>query len=129
MPDLILTYTEFLQFIKYIILEFIPSTALLYPPSLPMPGIVSTSIIFAFTYMCTHFLHCIHPPTPFPTTSHLLLKPRSYPRQDLFHHPVLWFSRRKKIEDKKKSMTFLLVLDKGSKTGSFLVIFPCMYIL
>jgi hypothetical protein len=43
------------------------------PPPLsftaPFPGTVSTSFIFAFTYMCTHFLHCIHPPTSFPATS------------------------------------------------------------
>jgi hypothetical protein len=32
-------------------------------------GIISTGIIFAFTYM---FLHCIQPPTPFP---HLLSPP------------------------------------------------------
>jgi hypothetical protein len=32
----------------------------------PIPGIVSTGIIFAFIYMCTHFLHSIHPSTSFP---------------------------------------------------------------
>jgi hypothetical protein len=37
------------------------STVLLYPP-LPIPGIISTGIIFAFTYICTPFLHCIHSP-------------------------------------------------------------------
>jgi hypothetical protein len=26
----------------------------------------STGMIFAFTYMCTHFLHITHPPNPFP---------------------------------------------------------------
>jgi hypothetical protein len=31
-----------------------------------IPGVVSTGIIFAFTYMCTQYLHCIHPPIPFP---------------------------------------------------------------
>jgi hypothetical protein len=41
--------------------------------SLPIPGTVSTGIIFAFTYMCTHYLHHIHPPTPFSNTSPLPL--------------------------------------------------------
>jgi hypothetical protein len=50
---------RFLQCIKYIILEFIPSTTLLYLPP-PIPGMVSTGIIFAFTYMCTHFLYHIN---------------------------------------------------------------------
>jgi hypothetical protein len=40
-----------------------PSTALFHPPPL-IPGIVSTGIIFAFTYMCIHYLHCIYPPIP-----------------------------------------------------------------
>jgi hypothetical protein len=35
-------------------------------PLPPVPGTVSTGIIFAFACMCTHFLHLIHPPTPFP---------------------------------------------------------------
>jgi hypothetical protein len=39
-------------------------TSVLHLPS-PIPGTVSIGIIFAFTYMCTHYLHCIHPPTPF----------------------------------------------------------------
>jgi hypothetical protein len=45
-------------------LEFTPSIILLYPPSIS--GIVSTGIIFPFTYMCTQYLHYIHLPTPFP---------------------------------------------------------------
>jgi hypothetical protein len=44
---------KFLQWIKYIILKFTPSTALLYYLSPSIPGIVSTGIIFAFTYMYT----------------------------------------------------------------------------
>jgi hypothetical protein len=37
-------------------------------PLSPFPSseTVSTGIIFTVSYMCTHFLHCIHPPTPFP---------------------------------------------------------------
>jgi hypothetical protein len=30
---------------------------------------------------------------------------------------------------RRKKMTFLLVWDKGSYTGIFLVIFPCIYVL
>jgi hypothetical protein len=51
----------FLQYVRCIILYFTPSTILLYPP-LPIPGVVSTGIIFPFTYMCTQYLHNIHPP-------------------------------------------------------------------
>jgi hypothetical protein len=37
----------------------------LFPPS-PIPGMVSTGIIFAFTYMYTYFLHYIHTSNHFP---------------------------------------------------------------
>jgi hypothetical protein len=40
------------------------------PPSPDTWTSVSTGIIFAFTCMCIHYLHDIHPPTPFPITSH-----------------------------------------------------------
>jgi hypothetical protein len=53
------------------------------PP--PIPGIVSTGIIFQFTVMCTQYLHYIHPPTPF---LHLLTPSYWYQphpiRQNLF---------------------------------------------
>jgi hypothetical protein len=62
-------------------------------PSPPIPGTVSTGIIFAFTDMCTCFLHHSHP--PFPTTSPLPLMSTS-PKQDMFHPPILLFCRRKK---------------------------------
>jgi hypothetical protein len=94
--------SSYLQCIKYIILEFTPSTALLYSP-LPHSWIVSTGIIFAFAYICTLYLHHIHPPTivhchfPPPTGTNTLLPTG----------PVLQFCRRKK--EKKKEMTFLLV--------------------
>jgi hypothetical protein len=47
------------------------SLPLLLSPISPalIPGMVSTNIIFAFTYMCIHCLYHVHPPTPFP--SHL----------------------------------------------------------
>jgi hypothetical protein len=62
------------------------STIVPYPPPLPIPGLVSTGIIFAFPYMCTHFLYGI--PTPFPY--HLTPATGQPPHwQDLFHPPVL----------------------------------------
>jgi hypothetical protein len=33
------------------------------------------------------------------------------------------------IEEKRKKMAVLLVYNKGSHTGSFLVIVPCIYVL
>jgi hypothetical protein len=81
---------RFLQCIKYIIVEFTPSTAVLY--SLPIPGIVSTGLIFVFTYMYTHYLYYIHPLTPFPTFPPLSptgAKPLSPCRTCSTHSPVL----------------------------------------
>jgi hypothetical protein len=66
--------------------------------SLPIPGTVSTGIIFAFTYMCTQYLHHIHSPIPFP---YLLLVPPH--RQDLYCPPILRFCKRKK----KKSLVLV----------------------
>jgi hypothetical protein len=43
----------------------------------PIPGIVSTGLIFPFTYMCTQYLRHIHPPTLFPHILPLLLVPPS----------------------------------------------------
>jgi hypothetical protein len=44
-------------------------------------------------YMCTQYLHHIHPSTLFP---HLLPTPIgiNHPRQDLFHPPILWFWKK-----------------------------------
>jgi hypothetical protein len=73
---------RFLQCINYIILEFTPSTTLLYFLS-PIHETVSVGIIFAFTYTCsTHLFYLIDSPTTFP---HLVL-----PGQDRFGHPVSW---------------------------------------
>jgi hypothetical protein len=49
---------KFLQCIKNIILELTLSAALVQPP---IPGTVSTGIIFAFTFICIHYCHL--PPT------------------------------------------------------------------
>jgi hypothetical protein len=59
---------KFLQYIKYIILEFTHPPFSFILPS-PIPGIVSTDIIFPFIYMCTLYLLHIHPPSPFPASS------------------------------------------------------------
>jgi hypothetical protein len=74
-------------------------------------------------------LHHIHPPTPFPTTSHLppVSTPTPHPAEPVLL--VLRFCRRQNIKGKKRNMVFLLVWDKVSYTKSFLVLFPCIYIL
>jgi hypothetical protein len=99
------------RFLICIIFEFTPSITLLYPPPLIL-GAVSTGIIFAFIYMCVHYLHHIHPPTLSPAIFHLpLVSIPSFPlssRQDLFPH-LLRFCRREKIKDRKKNMTLLLI--------------------
>jgi hypothetical protein len=71
----------FLQYIKYIILEFIPSIILLYP-LFSIPGIVSTGnyLHTCVHSICTRFT-LLH---PFPTSSLLPLVP-SPSRQDLFN--------------------------------------------
>jgi hypothetical protein len=98
---------RFLECIKYIILQFTPSTTLHYAPT-PIPGVISTGIIFEFTPMCIQCLHHIHPPTFFPTTCSLslVLTPISSHPQNLFHPTVLQFRRRKKMKDKRKTCCF-----------------------
>jgi hypothetical protein len=54
------------HYIKYIIFELMPSTILHHPPPHSIPGIVSTDIIFPFTYMYIQYLHHIHLSSPFP---------------------------------------------------------------
>jgi hypothetical protein len=60
------------RFLQYVVLEFTPSTIFLYSSLSPIPGVVSTGLIFPFIYTCTQCLHCIYPPVPFP---HLLPSP------------------------------------------------------
>jgi hypothetical protein len=65
------------------------------PPKIP--GVVSTDIIFAFTYICIDFLHHIHPPALFPVTSSLPLIPTL----------MQWFISLQSLE-------FILLLDLRS---------------
>jgi hypothetical protein len=81
---------KFLQCIIYTLLEFMCSTVFFICPS-PIPGIVSTGIIFhlhtSVHRICTIFIL----PCPFPATSPLPLVSPSHPPQDLFlfHPPLL----------------------------------------
>jgi hypothetical protein len=62
-----------------------------HSPLSPISGIVSTDTIFPLTYMCTQYLHHIHPLTTFPLLpfSHWYQPPPPTNSQDLFHPPVL----------------------------------------
>jgi hypothetical protein len=93
----------YLQCNKYIISEFTPSTALRSPL---IPGTISAGIIFAFSYMYTHYFSVFIFLPLFPTRSPTLPCPRTCSVL-LFSH----FVEEKKIKDKKKNMMFLLVLD------------------
>jgi hypothetical protein len=97
------------------------------PPILWFPEQFQKIIISAIIYMCTHDLHHIHPPTPFPRNLPLPPVPSSPLPPEPILPTVLWFCRRKNI--KKRNMARLLVWDKDSHTGSCLVLFPCIYVL
>jgi hypothetical protein len=88
-----------------------------------IPETVSTGIIFVFTtsvyIICTIFI--LLPLYSLPSPSHQCQN--NPPRQNLFYPVVLQFCRRKNIKDKKRSKTFLLVGDKDSYKGGFLVCF------
>jgi hypothetical protein len=62
----------------------------------PIPRVVSTGIIFAFTYMCTHFCTICTILPLFPNTPQHWCQLSPTPGKDLFCLPVLWFCRRKK---------------------------------
>jgi hypothetical protein len=87
---------KFLQYINCIILEFTVLPSLFFILQPPIPGIVSTTTIFPFTYMCPQYLHYIYLLKPF---SHLLSPPTGTNslRQDLFCPSVLRFCKRQKM--------------------------------
>jgi hypothetical protein len=87
-------------------MTYFTSSTILLIHSPPIPGTVSTGIIFAFIYMCTHFFCTVFPflplsPTPLPS---YWCQP-FLPEQDLFCLPALQFWRKKR-KDKTKNMTF-----------------------
>jgi hypothetical protein len=90
-------------------LDFAPLHHYHLSPSPPIPGTVPKSIVFAFTNICTHYLHCIHFPTPFSYFSPPTGANPPSARQNMFLPPVLQFCRRKKIKDEKKNRMFLLI--------------------
>jgi hypothetical protein len=80
---------KFLQYIKYIILEFTFT-----PPCIR--GIVSINLILPFTYICTQYLHHIHTLKPFP---HVHFPPTGMNPRNRTHFPLLFsdFVKRKKM--------------------------------
>jgi hypothetical protein len=94
-----------------------PLYSSLLSSSLLIPGIVSTGIIFAFTHICTRFLHHIHPPTPFCHHLPLSRLPALPPEQDLFHLPVLNFVEEKREKRKWKTWHFSLSEIKAATQG------------
>jgi hypothetical protein len=121
-------YLQRLQCIKYIILEFILYCCLSSPIPQFLDQCQHVSFLHLHTYVyiiCTIFI--LPPLSPAPLTSHWGQTTLHPP--NLFSPPVLQFYRRKNMKDKNKSMAFLLVGDKDSYTGRFLLFFSCEYIL
>jgi hypothetical protein len=82
-----------------------PFIILLYPPP-PFPGVVATGFIVAFTNMCAHYLHHIHPPTPFPHHLGSHCCQPSLLGRTCFALLFSNFIDEKKRKDKMKNMTF-----------------------
>jgi hypothetical protein len=97
------------------IIEFTPSTALFHPPS---------PFLEQFQQVSFFHLHtCIYTVS---TIFILLLPPTSHqcqfaPQQNQVCTLVLWFCTRKNIKDSKRNVAFLLLWDKDSYTGRFLM--------
>jgi hypothetical protein len=77
------------------------------PPTIP-------GIVFPFTYMCTQYSHCIHPPTPFPHHLPLPLVPTPLSRQGMFHPPVPQFCK-----EKQWHFCFFKIATQGVSLGHF----------
>jgi hypothetical protein len=80
-----------------------PLLSFISPPLIPET--VSTDVVFAFTYMYTHYLHHVHPPTLFPAPSP---PPATPPGRTCSALLFSDFCRRKNIKY-KRNMAFLLV--------------------
>jgi hypothetical protein len=75
-----------------------PSPLLTFIPPTQTHGIVTTGIIAAIACMCTHFLHYLYPPTPFPCHPSLPLVPWAGPvSPSCLIVIILTFPRRKVI--------------------------------
>jgi hypothetical protein len=86
---------KFFQYIKYVILKFIPSSLLPYHPH-PLFLEQLQGVSFLHLHTCVLSIHTIFTlPLHFPTSS-----PSHWyqpPRQDVFCPPVLQFCKRKKM--------------------------------
>jgi hypothetical protein len=75
-----------------------PSPLLTFIPPTQTHGIVTTGIIAAIACMCTHFLHYLYPPTPFPCHPSFPLVPWAGPvLPSCLIVIILTFPRRKVI--------------------------------
>jgi hypothetical protein len=116
---------KLLQYIKYIIIEIIPSIVLLDPPP-SIHRIISTGLIFPFTYMCTQYFYHINPPYHFLTSSPLPLVPTPQKRlQFCFKKVTFLFNIFAYLRYTEIMMTFIY-LDLGiySWQSSFLWVVP-----
>jgi hypothetical protein len=86
---------KFLLYIKYTWIHPFHCSPL--PPS-PIPGIVSTDIIFSFTYIYTQYLYCIHPP-PFLHFHPLPLVPSSTGRTCSASCSLILYKKRRRKND------------------------------
>jgi hypothetical protein len=99
----------------------------------PLPGLSSTDSWNSFNRY--HFCICMHVYTFFALYSLSYSFSWPPPLSHWCQHSslgrtcsALLLSDFAEKKDKKKNLTFLLVWDKDSYLGSFLVIFPCIYV-
>jgi hypothetical protein len=109
--EYVVAFTKVLT--MYQIYLTLPPSPLSFIPSPPIPGTVSTGIIFAFTYLYTLFApyssyYFLNTPFPYHLSPSPVARPLP-PQQNLFYPSVLQFCRRKNMKYRKKNMTFSLV--------------------